>query len=143
MTDVVQEHFVLDSGALIQLERGSDRMIELFQLVLDHEITVTIPRTVLAEVWRGGPRQARLARLVNLAEGPPGTPVTVDELTPSRHKEIGKKIGECGHDDIVDVNVALCARNPTTRRVDSTIVTADRGDLERIDNELKHAITDI
>lgn len=143
MTEVFTEHFVLDSGALIQLERGDDRMIALFQLVLDREITVTIPRTVLAEVWRGGPRQARLARLVNLAEAPPGTPVTIDELTVSRQKEIGKKIGECGHDDIVDVNVALCARNASTRQIDSTVVTADRTHLERIDNDLKHAISDI
>ncbi|GAA2363768.1 PIN domain-containing protein [Nonomuraea africana] len=139
-TDLM-ERFVLDSGALIQLERGNGKMIELLAQVIEGTIVVTIPRTVLAEVWRGGPRQARLAALLKLADAEPANRVVIDELTRQRAKEIGKKIGSCGHDDIVDVNVALCGRNPSSGQVDRTIVTADKADLIRVDPELRHAIS--
>ncbi|MGV9309149.1 MULTISPECIES: hypothetical protein [unclassified Nonomuraea] len=143
MTPEPAERFVLDSGALIQLERGDQRMIELFSQVLEGQIVVTIPRMALAEVRRTGLRHSRLAALVKLADAPAATRVMLDELTPQRAKEIGKKIGECGHDDIVDVNVALCGRSRVSKRVDCTVVTADRGGLVRVDPELAHAITDI
>jgi hypothetical protein len=144
MNDLVTpEHLVLDSGALIQLERGDKRMIQLFQAIIAGRVTATIPRTVIAEVWRGGARQSRVAKLIKMAPADTPCRVAIDELTPARAKEIGKTIGSCGHDDIVDVNVALCARDPRTGRIDSVILTADQADILRVDNDLKQVIRSV
>ena len=143
MIDLGPERFVLDSSALIHLERGDHRIIRLLDRAAAGDILVTIPRTVLAETWRGGPRQARLARFVKMADIATTAVITLDELTPERAKQIGMAIGSSGHDDIVDVNVALCARNSVTGQVDATVVTSDRGHIERVDGTLKHVISDI
>ncbi|MBO3746299.1 hypothetical protein J5X84_09505 [Streptosporangiaceae bacterium NEAU-GS5] len=148
MTTVRPERFVLDSGALIQVEHGDHRMIRLLDRVAKGDVIVTIPRTVVAETWRGGARQARLARLIKIADTASADTastalVRLDELTPERADQIGLAIGSSGHDDIVDVHVALCARDPHRGTVDATIVTSDRDHIERVDIELKHVISDI
>jgi hypothetical protein len=135
--------YIFDSAALIQLERGNRMITGLLQRILDSEDEGVIPRTVLAEVWRGGPRQARLARALNRAERLRHGSLVIDELSPGRAMEIGEKIGRCGHDDIVDVNVVLCALPTGSQRTDALVLTADREDLLRVDERLKPIIVDI
>ncbi|WP_084960094.1 PIN domain-containing protein [Thermoactinospora rubra] len=135
--------YVFDTGALIKLERQDRRLIRLVEHIRRGRARAVVPRVVIAEVWRGGSRQAHLARLLRLAEAPATEQLTIDELTPDRARQIGKKIGECGHDDIVDVNVALCARNQVTGAVDAVVLTADRSDILRVDPDLHPAIVDV
>jgi hypothetical protein len=53
----------LDSGALIGFERGEHRvMVHLKEAAL-RGMGLTVPSVVVAEVWRGGARSARLAAL--------------------------------------------------------------------------------
>src|SRR5438445_570435 len=54
----------LDTGALIALEAGSRRMAVLVEEALASGATLAIPAGVLAQAWRGGARQARIARLL-------------------------------------------------------------------------------
>ena len=54
----------LDTGALIALESGSTRMAVLAQEALGGRAELAIPAGVLAQAWRGGARQARIARLL-------------------------------------------------------------------------------
>ena len=54
----------LDSGALIGLERGEERIRALLRVALERGFSITIPAAVLAQSWRGGPRAARVARLL-------------------------------------------------------------------------------
>ncbi|GLX02620.1 type II toxin-antitoxin system VapC family toxin [Microtetraspora sp. NBRC 16547] len=135
--------FVLDTGALIQLELGNEDVLEILARAAEGTAQVVIPRTVVAEVWRGGPRQAWLGAFLKLAGGGRDAGVTFDELTPHRAAEIGRKIGSCGHDDIIAVNVALCARRSETAPIDAIVVTTDRSGVLRVDPELKSAILDI
>jgi predicted nucleic acid-binding protein len=100
--------FVLDAGAFIALERRSPFMIGILNEALHGTIEVVLPRTVIAQVWRGTPRQANLGRLVS-AGLRRGSPVVIDELTAERAREIGVTIGQVSHPDIVDVHVALAA----------------------------------
>jgi len=74
---------------------------------------------VLAEAWRGGARQASLARLLAMCE--------VEAMTETQAKQIGALVGRSGHANVVDVAVVEGA----IRRGDG-IVTSDRRDIERI-----------
>ena len=54
----------LDTGALIALESGSRRMAVLVEEALASGSEVVIPAGVVAQAWRGGAAQARIARLL-------------------------------------------------------------------------------
>ncbi|HEX6471901.1 MAG TPA: type II toxin-antitoxin system VapC family toxin [Streptosporangiaceae bacterium] len=121
--------FVLDAGAFIALERRSAFMLRLLRATQNGEAEVTIPRTVIAQVWRGG-RQVNTARLLGAVRAKKGI-VTIDELTARRAKQIGLAIGRCSHTDIVDVHVALAARERG-----HAVLTSDDGDIAKVDPRL-------
>ena len=103
-----------DSGALIAADRNDRRMWALHAGFLALETSPTVPTPVLAEAWRGGPRQANLARFLALC--------TTEPLTDQQAKAVGILATRAGHDDIVDVTVvegairrrdAVVTSNPT------------------------------
>jgi predicted nucleic acid-binding protein len=108
-----------DAGALIAAERNDRRLWALHAASLAEEVVPVVPSPVLAQVWRGGSRQASLARLLALCE--------VEILTDEQARAVGQLAGAAGHDDVVDVTVVEGA----LRRGDA-VVTADRRHLERI-----------
>ena len=85
----------------------------------EHGGDTVIPASVLAQVWRGGPKAARLARLVAASE--------IDSLGEDRAKEIGVRLGARGGSDVADAHVACCA---VERR--AVIATSDRDDIEAL-----------
>lgn len=122
--------FVLDAGALIALERRSSFMLGILDAALHGTAEVVLPRTVIAQVWRGTPKQANVARLVS-AGIRRGGPVIIDELTPERAREIGIRIGQVHHPDIVDVHVALAAAERG-----HAVLTSDDGDIAKVGADL-------
>ena len=66
----------LDTGALLALERGDSRIRALLRRTLETGLPLSVPAGAVAQAWRGGPRQARVARL--LAEEQGHTVVTSD-----------------------------------------------------------------
>ncbi len=122
--------FVFDAGAFIALERRSAFMIGILDQALHGTIEVVLPRTVIAQVWRGTPRQANLGRLVS-AGLRRGSPVVIDELTAERAIQIGVKIGQTSHPDIVDVHVALAAAERG-----HAVLTSDDADIAKINRDL-------
>jgi hypothetical protein len=122
--------FVFDAGALIALERRSAFMIGILDEALHGTIEVVLPRTVIAQVWRGTPRQANVGRLVS-AGLRRGSPVVIDELTAERAREIGIKIGQTSHPDIVDVHVALAAAERG-----HAVLTSDDADIAKVNRDL-------
>lgn len=112
----------LDAGALIAFERNDRTTIALVARTLAHGYALTVPAGVVAQVWRDGRRQARLARLL-------GAPVVeIAVLDDQRAREAGQLCGVKGTEDIVDASVVLCARARAHR-----IVTSDPEDLRRLD----------
>ncbi|MGH3765072.1 MAG: PIN domain-containing protein [Pseudonocardiaceae bacterium] len=111
-------HLVLDAGAFIAWERNDKRVRALVQLAESGEVTLRTSSGVVAQVWRGGSRQARLARL--LGSG------TVDErpLDPTAARQIGLLAHELGATDVVDGHVASLAMRSGTR-----VLTSDVKDL--------------
>ncbi len=127
--------YVLDSGALIALEKASPLMTRLLMEVRSGAARVIVPDAVVAQVWRGGiGKQARIAALLGLK---PEQCATV-ALDTDAAKRIGVRTGECGHADVVDVHVALVADAQK-----AAVITADRDDILAASPALAKLIVDI
>ena len=111
----------LDTGALLALERGDSRVRALLRRAQERGLPLSVPAGVVAQAWRGGPRQARVARL--LAD-PSVHVAPLDDMTA---RAVGLLCGRSGHRDIVDVHVALLAQEQG-----HTVVTSDPEDLSVI-----------
>lgn len=110
---------VLDAGALIALERGERAMQAILEGASEEALRVFIPATALAQVWRGGPRSALLARLVRASD--------IDALDARRAREIGERLGSRGGDDVTDAHVVCCAVE-----LRATVVTSDPEDIRAL-----------
>lgn len=86
--------------------------------------TLCIPAGVVAQAWRG-PRQARLVRLITSPD------VDIAVMTLSAARTVGAICAKSGHADVIDVHVALCARERN-----HAVVTSDPKDFARIDPAL-------
>ena len=113
---------VLDAGALIAIERGDERARQQIQ-VADRQLI--IPAPVLAQVWRDGARQARLARLVGSHR------TSVEILDEQLAKSVGVLLGRSGTSDVADASVVLAAR-----RYEAVVVTTNAADIRRLDPAL-------
>ena len=118
--------FVFDAGAFIALERRMPLLLGILDEALRGSVQVVLPRTVIAQVWRGTPRQAHVGRLIS-AGRKRDSPVIIDELTAERATEIGVTIGTTSHPDIVDVHVALAAAERG-----HAVLTSDDADIAKV-----------
>jgi predicted nucleic acid-binding protein len=116
----------LDTGALLALDHPAKFLI--MQARLDETLrrggTVCVPVGTIAQAWRG-PRQVRLARLLKSRD------VDIAVMTPNMARSVGLVCARTGHDDVIDVHVAMCARERS-----HAVVTSDPGDISRIDPEI-------
>lgn len=108
-----------DSGALIAAERGERPMWARHRALLLRRVVPTVPSPVVAQCWRGTPRQAQMARLLAGCE--------VESLDNARARAAGTLVGRAGTTDIVDASVVEGA----LRRGD-IIISSDKGDLDAI-----------
>ncbi len=93
----------LDTGALIAFESGRRRMAVLVEEAAASGTQIAIPAGVLAQAWRGGAHQARLARLLRASN----TDVVV--LNQRAALKVGIRCAASGVSDVVDVSVVVCA----------------------------------
>ncbi|HVZ71081.1 MAG TPA: PIN domain-containing protein [Polyangia bacterium] len=112
---------VFDAGALIAIERGSVPVRGYVLLADRGHVTLATSAAVVAQVWRGGTRQARLARL--LASD------LVAEL--ALDSEASRRIGMLaatapGARDVVDGHIAVIALDR-----DAIVLTSDPEDIAR------------
>jgi hypothetical protein len=117
---------VLDAGALVAFERGDRGVVAIIARALQREDPLVVPAGVVAQTWRDGRRQARLARLLGsrLCEL-----VSLDD----RHaRAAGQLCGISGTSDVVDSSVVIVARQRSLR-----VLTSDVGDLRRLDRRLE------
>ena len=113
---------VLDAGALIAVERGDRDTAAVIEVARQDHRTVVVPAGVVGQVWRGGGRQVRLARLLNARD------VLVEPLSDAGARAAGVLCGTAGTTDVIDASVVL-----TARRHEATVVSSDRADLEVLD----------
>ena len=106
---------VLDSGALVALERGERAMWTRLKAAQSSGEPPVTHAGVLGQVWRGGPRQARLSRAL--------AGVDVRALEEPLGRAVGELLGATGLADVIDAAVVLLANDG------DDIVTSDRDDF--------------
>jgi predicted nucleic acid-binding protein len=115
----------LDTGALIAVERGDQRVREMLRFALHASLVIDAPAGAVAQAWRGGPRQTRLAQLLAQPE------VEIPALDGTTARAVGRLCGLSGHHDIVDVHVALHATV-----MGHHVVTSDPDDIRAVNPSL-------
>lgn len=111
---------VLDAGALIAVERYDRSIWAILAEARERGSETVVPTTVLAQAWRGGPRSAPVARLLDAC--------ILDELDERRAKEIGIRLGARGTSDVADAHVACVA---AARK--AVVATSDPDDIAALD----------
>ena len=109
---------VLDAGALLAVERADRDMIALIKR---ERIAGRIPVThggVVGQAWRGGARQALLARLL------PG--LDVQPLGEALGRRAGQLLARAKTADVIDAAIALLASDG------DELVTSDPTDMRRL-----------
>ena len=108
-----------DTGALIAADRAERRMWARHRALLTLREVPTVPAPVVAQSWRGGGRQALLARLL--------TGCHVEALDDGQARSVGSLAARAGTTDIVDA----CVVEGALRRHD-VVVSSDPDDLQAI-----------
>lgn len=109
-----------DTGALIAGDRNDRRMWALHAGFIAEEVVPNVPAPVVAEGWRGGSRQASLARMLAGCE--------IEEMTADQARRVGELAARADHHDVVDVTVVEGA----ARREDHVILTSNESHIRKI-----------
>ncbi|MEE9414871.1 MAG: hypothetical protein V3V01_06280 [Acidimicrobiales bacterium] len=111
---------VLDAGALVALERNERQMwVRLKAAQLGGEVPMT-HAGVLGQVWRGGPRQARLSQAL--------AGIDVRPLDEQIGRKAGQLLGDAKLSDVIDAALILLAQDG------DEVITSDHHDLEQLAN---------
>ena len=108
-----------DTGALIAADRAERRVWARHRALLALREVPTVPAPVLAQSWRGGGRQALLARLRAGCD--------VEALDDGQARAVGSLAARAAATDIVDA----CVVEGAIRRRD-LVVSSDPDDLQAI-----------
>lgn len=107
---------VLDRAALIALERGERPMwVRLKAARIAGELPLT-HGGVLGQVWRGGPRQARLSQAL--------AGIEIEALDAALGRRAGQLLATAHRSDVIDAAVVLLAQDG------DEIITSDHDDLQ-------------
>lgn len=112
---------VLDSGALIALERRDRLTARRLRVLWENGLPVIVPAGCLAQVWRDGERQAALAQALKQPQA------SVKALDGQAARRVGALLARSGTSDVVDAHVALVALD-----ADAVVATSDPGDIRRL-----------
>jgi predicted nucleic acid-binding protein len=94
---------VLDTGALIAIERGDRHVIGLVVDAEQTRATLTVPAGCVAQAWRHPRRQARLAAFLRRPY------VDIVALDADDARRVGLVLAASGTTDVIDAHVAVCA----------------------------------
>jgi hypothetical protein len=108
-----------DTGALVAADRGQRRQWARHRALLARRTVPVVPAPVLAQAWRGGSRQALLARLLAGCD--------IEALDDAQARAVGALAARAGTADIVDA----CVVEGAARRHD-LVISSDPGDLHAI-----------
>jgi hypothetical protein len=108
-----------DIGALIAADRAERRVWARHRALLARREVPTVPAPVVAQSWRGGGRQALLARLL--------AGCGVEALDDGQARAVGSLATAAATTDIVDA----CVVEGAFRRRD-LVISSDEGDLQAI-----------
>ena len=110
---------VFDAGALVGLDRGDRTLWSDLKAAALAGVDVAVPAAVVAQVWRGSARQARLSRALAGCEI-----ASFDDVA----RAAGELCGRAGTSDVVDATVAVVAASSGANR----LYTSDPADLRHL-----------
>jgi hypothetical protein len=108
---------ILDAGFLVSVDRGERHAQVFLHAALQRRTPLRTTHPVVAQVWRNGPRQARLARFL--------ATITIHELDNGR--VVGAILARSGTADVVDAHLVAVAVECA-----EPILTGDIGDIETL-----------
>lgn len=117
---------VLDAGALAALERRDPRLLALADELYRARAVGHVPAGVIAQVWRGSPRQHAVGRLLSSGAA------RIDPMTEELGYRLGVLLGRTHTSDVIDGHVAFLAR-----RLQASVLTSDPDDLAALDPSLR------
>lgn len=112
---------ILDAGFLISVDRGEEPARVLLTALQRNRIALHTTDPVVAQAWRGGARQARLAAFLGTVE--------IHPLDDGR--AVGLLLARSGTNDVVDAHLVVLAV-----RLRDSILTGDPSDLTQIADSL-------
>jgi len=110
---------MLDAGALVAFDRGDRQVAALVEAARRRNVRVVTSSGCVSEAWRGGgPRQARLARLLmGVGERP---------LDAAVSRRVGELCSRARRDDVIDAHVCVLTRDG------DVVLTSDVDDLKHL-----------
>jgi hypothetical protein len=111
---------LLDAGGLVGYDRRNATVIAFIEFAQRRQVAVRTTSGIVAQVWRGGSRQARLARLLR--------GVDERELSRSMSRSVGVLLGNAGTSDVIDASLVDIALDG------DEILTSDPDDIARLAN---------
>jgi len=112
------ETFILDTGALIALERGQRKAIVLWHMLYEEDLTFIIPTAVLAEWWHPGiPFSDKILRAT-----------TIKQLGHVLAKQAGTARASCGKRPPSAVDAIVMTLGDSE---DAIVYTSDLPDMTR------------
>ncbi len=117
--DAVVPRLVLDSGALIALQKGSELVRDFLRRAANDEVSVVIPAVVLVEVLTGSGKVARVHRTLSDADVPPADLARAGRAGPLRAR--------VGRGSAVDALVAIEALEEG-----GVVLTSDPDDISAL-----------
>lgn len=112
---------ILDAGFLISVDRDEEPARALITAMQRHRTPLHTTDPVVAQVWRNGARQARLAGFLKTVE--------VHPLDDGR--AVGLLLARAGTSDVVDAHLVVLAV-----RLGDSVLTGDDADLNRLTDAL-------
>ncbi len=109
---------ILDAGALIAVDRRDRSVGAILRLAHQEQLPVRTSAAVVAQVWRGGGRQANLARVL--------AGIDAVGLDDSAGRSVGALLQQSRTDDVVDGHLALVVQPG------DMVLTSDPGDITTI-----------
>ncbi len=120
---------VLDTGALIALDRGSRTVLSRLQTAFDKGDEVQVPAGVIGQAWRQPNQHALLSRALKRCEE-----VALDG---SIARSSGHLCGQTGTSDVIDASVAVAVADSNRRDSKVTLLTSDPGDMRNLLSALR------
>jgi hypothetical protein len=108
---------ILDAGFLVSVDRGERSAQEFLHAALQRHTTLSTTHPIVAQVWRNGARQARLARFL--------TTITVHTF--DNGSAVGAILARSQTTDVVDAHLVAVAVE-----LAELILTGDMGDIEAL-----------
>ncbi len=112
---MIASALILDAGFLVSVDRGERSAQEFLTAALVHETPLTTTHPIVAQVWRNGTRQARLARFLQ----------SVVIIALDNGPEVGKLLARSGTSDVVDAHLVVVAVQRS-----EPVLTGDVDDLK-------------